>query len=123
MIVSDTLRGGVTFKGTHGSVFVNRGVIEADPPGLLQSVIAPQEIHLYRSDHHYRNFIECVETRREPIAPIETAHRSISIAHLGNICMQLGRKLRWNPEAERFVNDPEADRMLARAMRGEWRLS
>jgi len=42
------------------------------------------------------------------------------IGHLGNIAMKLGRKVRWNPQTERFVNDPEADRMLSRPMRGAW---
>jgi len=39
-----------------------------------------------------------------------------------NICLRLGRKLRWNPEKECFVDDPQADRMLSRAMRSPWRL-
>lgn len=123
MICGDDARGGVTFEGSEGWVFVNRGVIEAEPASLLDVKFTPREVHLYRSGNHYHNFIDCVKNRVEPIAPIEAAHRSITIAHLGNIAMQLERKLRWNPEAERFVNDPEADRKLSRAMRAPWHLS
>ncbi len=122
MIVSSRVRGGVTFRGSEGWVFVNRGVIEADPPGLLTTVIAPQEVHLYESANHHANFLACVRTRREPIAPIEEAHRSITISHIGNICMRLGRKVRWDPDRERFNGDAEADRMLSRAMRAPWSL-
>lgn len=122
MSVSTKHKGGVKFEGDTGWVWVNRGEIEASEPWLLTETFSPGEVHLYKSDDHYRNFLDCVRSRREPIAPIETAHRSISIAHLGNIAMQLGRKLRWDPKAERFVGDPEADRKLSRAMRGPWRL-
>ena len=61
-------------------------------------------------------------SREEPVAPIETAHRSITIGHLGNIAMRLGRDLKWNPDVERFVNDDGADRMLSRTMRSPWRI-
>ena len=60
--------------------------------------------------------------RTEPIAPIEQAHRTITVAHLGNIAMMLGRKVRWNPVTERFVDDPQADRMRDRALREPWAL-
>jgi predicted dehydrogenase len=120
LIISSRERGGVTFEGTEGWVWVNRGSINAKPKSLLKSVIGPSEIHLYDSRDHMRNFIDCVISRREPIAPVETAHRSITLSHLGNIAMLLGRDLKWNPDAERFVNDPEADRMLSRAYREPW---
>jgi predicted dehydrogenase len=121
--VTNGLTNGLTFYGTEGEVFVTRGRISADPESLLTTQIGAGEIHLYESANHHRNFVECIRTRAETIAPIETAHRSITVAHLGNIAMRLGRRVRWNPEIERFVNDPEADRMLTRAMRSPWRLS
>ena len=123
LIVSNKERGGVTFEGSDGSVWVNRGAIEANPKSLLDSVIGPDEIHLYRSDNHFRNFIDCVISRKEPIAPIETAHRSISIAHLGNISLRIGRDLKWDPEKEQIVGDEEANRMLQRPMRSPWKIA
>ncbi|MGB3086210.1 MAG: gfo/Idh/MocA family oxidoreductase, partial [Phycisphaerae bacterium] len=92
------------------------------PKSLLNERIGPNEIHLYESRGHHRNFIECVKTRAETVAPAEVAQRSISIGHLGNIAMKLGRKVHWNPGRERFINDPEADRWLDRPKREPWRL-
>jgi len=120
LIISNKERGGVTFEGTEGWVWADRGRHDANPKSLLESVIKPDEIHLYRSDNHAGNFIDCVISRDEPVAPIETAHRSITIGHLGNIAMRLGRDLKWDPDAERFVNDDGADRMLSRTMRSPW---
>jgi predicted dehydrogenase len=122
LVISNRARGGVTFEGTDGMIWVNRGGIESKPDRLIYSDIADNEIHLYKSDDHFRNFIDCVISRKEPIASIEQAHRSITISHLGNIALRLGRDLKWNPKAERFVNDSEADRMLSRPMRAPWTL-
>ncbi|HUT30817.1 MAG TPA: Gfo/Idh/MocA family oxidoreductase [Sedimentisphaerales bacterium] len=109
-------QGGIRFEGTDGWIFVNRGVIDAHPKSLLRHN-KPRAF-----DSHVRNFLNCVKLRRQPIAPVEAAHRSASICHLGNIAMLLGRNLQWNPQKERFVNDPTADRMTTRPMRSPWRL-
>ncbi len=123
MIISDKLRGGVTFEGSEGSVWANRGKHEATPKSLLDTVIGPNEIHLYESKNHYRNFIDCVISRKEPAAPCEVAHRSITICHLGNIAMRLGREvLKWDPDKEQILGDPEAARMLSREYRSPWKL-
>jgi predicted dehydrogenase len=127
MIVADRTKQpkgmGIQFEGTEGWIWVERGdSLEASDPTVLTSVIAPNEIHLYKSDDHHQNFLDCVRTRQKTITPAEIAHRSIMIGHLGLIAMKLGRKVRWNPATERFVNDPEADRLLNRPMRGHWHL-
>jgi predicted dehydrogenase len=122
LIVSNKVRGGVTFEGTEGWVWADRGRHDANPKSLLESVIKPDEIHLYQSDNHAGNFIDCVISRNEPVAPIETAHRSITIGHLGNIAMRLERDLKWDPDAERFIDDNQAERMLSRTMRSPWRV-
>ncbi len=122
MIVDNNNRGGVTFKGTDGWVWVTRGDMDARPRALLDTTIGPDEVRLYRSNNHKGNFIDCIKTRAETVAPVEIAHRSCTACILGNIAMELGRKLRWNPETERFVDDPEADRCLNRAMRAPWHL-
>ena len=114
---------GVEFKGTKGRLHVDRARIKAaEPKSLLKTIIGPNEIHLYESDNDDRNFLECVRTRAETASPIEAAHRSTTVCYLGNIAMLLGRKLRWDPEKERFVGDDEANRMLSGAMRSPWRL-
>ena len=78
LVVTNRARGGVTFEGTDGTVWVNRGAIESKPDGLVYQDIGPTEIHLPSNDGHFRNFIDCVLSRKEPIAPIEQAHRSIT---------------------------------------------
>ncbi|HSH19405.1 MAG TPA: Gfo/Idh/MocA family oxidoreductase [Draconibacterium sp.] len=111
---------GVTFVGTEGKVYANRGGHRVEPETLTDTVITSEEIHLYKSDNHFKNFIDCVISREEPIAPVEVAHRSITIAHLGNIAMMLGKDLDWDPVSETVTNVPEANKMLAREMREPW---
>jgi predicted dehydrogenase len=124
MIVSNNERMGVTFEGTEGKIYVNRGKLEADPAAILDSKIGPDGIHLYKSDDHFRNFIDCVKSRGPTAAPVEVAHRSITICHLGNIAMRLKReKLRWDPRTEQIIGDDEAAKMLSRAYRSPWTLA
>ena len=113
---------GVLFEGSDGWIWVDREGFDASPKSLLTSAIGPNEIHLYRSDDHHQNFLDCVRSRKETITPARVAHRSIMVGHLGLIAMKLGRKIQWDPAAERFVNDPDADRLLARPMRSPWHL-
>lgn len=105
------------FEGTKGWLDFEGG---ANPASLLTERIGASEIHLYESKDHHGNFIECVKTRQRTAAPVEVAHRSLTPAHLGNIAMLVGRKLRWDPAAERFIDDAEANRYLARAYREPW---
>jgi len=71
---------------------------------------------------HYQNFINAVRAHDKTIlhAPVETAHLSSGLAHLGNISYRLGRQLTFNPKAEKFINDPEADKMLTRNYRAPY---
>ncbi len=113
---------GVKFQGTKGWVHTRHLATKAYPESLLREVIGPNEIHLYESKLHERNFLDCVKTRAQTITPVEIAHRSTSTALIGGIAVNLGRKLRWNPDKERFINDPEANRLLSYTMRSPWRL-
>src|SRR5262249_3035863 len=123
MVISNKERMGVTFQGTAGKIYVNRGRLEADPKSLLDSQIGPDGVHLYASDNHFRNFIDCVISRQPTAAPIEVAHRSITICHLGNIAMRLAREeLRWDPRTEQIIGDDEAAKMLSRPYRAPWTL-
>ena len=71
------------------------------------------------TDGHFANFIEAVRKHDKTIlnGPVETAHMASGLAHLGNIAYRLGRVLTFDPDAERFINDPEADKMLTRNYR------
>ena len=111
---------GVKFEGKDGYVWATRGKYGASSEDIYRSKIGNNEIHLYKSDNHYRNFIDCVISRKETAAPVEIAHRSITIGHLGNIAMQLKEDLEWNPEKEKFVKNRRANKMLKRSMREPW---
>ncbi|MFA7003351.1 MAG: Gfo/Idh/MocA family oxidoreductase [Verrucomicrobiia bacterium] len=111
----------VKLEGDKGWIaFQDR--LTASDPKLLNETIGPSEIHLYESSDHMRNFLDCVKSRREPVAPVEVGHRSTSICHLGNIAMTLKARLAWDPAAECFTghNAAAANRLRHRAGRGAW---
>jgi len=112
------------FEGTEGWIQVPTysDEITCHPESLKTTVISPDEIHLYESNDHHRNFGECIKTRGQTAAPVEVGHRSVTICHLGNIAMQLKSRLRWDPVAERFTDSHEANTLLSRAMRSPWHL-
>jgi myo-inositol 2-dehydrogenase / D-chiro-inositol 1-dehydrogenase len=117
--------GGVALRceGTDGWVGNNgwTGPVEASSKEILNSVIGPNEMHLETCvAGEHRNFLDCVKSRKDPYFPAEIGHRCCSVAHLGNIAMRLGRKVRWNPDTECFRNDDSADRMRSRALREPW---
>jgi hypothetical protein len=64
-----------------------------------------------------RDWLDSMRTRREPLAPAEFGHRSVSLSHLANITRHLNRKLRWNPDKESFEGDAEANTFLTRPRR------
>ena len=108
----------VRFVGTEGSIYVDDdGNIEANPKSLLADRKFGKG---YPQANHVRNFLDCVRSRRQPIAPAEGAHRANATCQIANICQLLGRKLRFDPVGETFVDDSTADRMLARTVREPW---
>lgn len=133
MIISNELPNGIKFEGTKGWIFVTRGnyrATDSDPikpgevdpltasdPKIIKSVIGPDEIHLYKSDDHHGNWLECIKSRKQPIAPVEVGHRACSTCLVHHIVMKLGRKVYWDPVHERFHNDDEANSMLSRPQR------
>ncbi len=116
------VRHGVTFEGTEGWVWVNRGAIDAKPKSLLDEPFGPDDVRLPVSTSHQGNFIECVRTREKTICNIDVAVRSDTICQLAWSAFQLQRKLRWDPRRETFVDDADANRRLSRPLRAPWRL-
>jgi predicted dehydrogenase len=107
------------FEGSDGWVELAG---KTNPPELADSVIGPNEIQLYASQSQHTNFLECVRSRQRTAAPVEVAHRTITVAHLGNIAMRTGRKIRWDPVREQILDDPGAARLLGRPKRAPWRV-
>jgi predicted dehydrogenase len=139
MIVSGDFPNGIKFIGTEGWIFVSRGdetVTASDPaaklkdsralaasdPKIITSVIGPNEIHLYVSKEHHGNWLDCIKSRQQPIAPVEVAHRACSACLLHHIAMRANRKLYWDPLKERFKNDEAANALLSRPQRAPYTL-
>jgi predicted dehydrogenase len=114
---------GTTWYGDKGWIHVNRGeTLFASDPKILEEVIGENEIHLIKSDNHWQNFVDCVRSGQKTIAPIEVAYRAISVALLGEIAMQTGQKIQWDPEKEEIIGNPMAARLLDRPYRTPWQL-
>jgi predicted dehydrogenase len=114
---------GVRFEGSDGWIFASRFKgLDASDKSMLKSVIGPNEIHLYEASNDDQNFVDCVRSRRQTVSPIHAAHSSTTACLLSNIAMILGRKLKWDPAAERFTNDNEANQMMSRALRAPWQV-
>jgi predicted dehydrogenase len=117
------IRMGTTWHGDLGWIHVDRGdIISASDPKILQEVIGENEIHLYKSENHWKNFIDCVRSGKPAIAPVEVAHRAISVALLGEIAMTTGQTIKWDPEKEEIIGNPRASRLMSRPYRQPWTL-
>jgi predicted dehydrogenase len=112
----------VEFTGTKGKVGVWRGGIKTEPANLTNVKIGPNEIHLYESDHHQRNFVECVKAHKKSAADVSIGASSVNVCHIGNIAYWLNRPLKWDPKKLEFPGDDEANAYRSRAMREPWRL-
>ena len=115
-------RNGVKFTGTDGWIWVNRDEITASHKELLHTPLPDNAIRLEVSNDHMENFFNCVRSRKDPVARIETGHRSACIGHLIIIALWTGRKLQWDPEKEVFTGDgaDEANVHLSRPMRAPY---
>jgi predicted dehydrogenase len=122
VICNRTNRGGVTFEGTRGTIHVNRGRLESNPPEIIRQALGEQDVHLYVSRNHHANWLECIRTRRPPICEAEIGHRSATVCHLGNIAIRSGRRITWDPSREEITEDSEAAAMVSRPYRAPWRM-
>jgi len=110
----------VRFEGEDGWVETgDSGEMETHPASLMRE---RQFRKGYPIDNHARNFLDCVKTRQQPVSNADVAHHSITACHAANICMRLGRKVKWDPANETFIGDEEANRLRSRAYREPWRL-
>jgi predicted dehydrogenase len=113
---------GVRFEGDSGWLDVGRGHLKADRPEILTEPMGTGHVRLYESNNHMLNFLQCVRNHQEPISPVEAGHRSNTICVITHLAMKLGRRLQWDPRAEQFVGDPEANSLLDYEHRRPWTL-
>jgi predicted dehydrogenase len=115
---------GIEWVGSEGRLRVQRGdYLQTDPPELLDAPLTANDIRLYDADDHHTNFYECIRSRKRCICDAEIGHSSVTVCHLGNLAYWLKRPLKWDPVAEQFPGDDEANRLLLRPMRSPWRLA
>jgi predicted dehydrogenase len=137
MYTSGNYPNGIRYEGTEGWIFVSRGnytaspsdpvakennnkALDASDPKILTSVIGENEKHLYVSNDQHGNWLDCIQSRKEPISPAEIAHRACTVCLITHIAMKLSRKLLWRPDTEKFSNDDEANVMLVRTQRAPY---
>lgn len=116
------IQDGTKWIGSDGWVHVNRQRMVASSDAITKEPLGAGDIHLFNSPGHTRNFLDCVKSRRQTLTPCETAHRSATVGHLGQIAMLLEQKIKFNPATEQILNDPVAEKMLGRTMRSPWLL-
>ena len=134
MLTSQGYPNGIRYEGTDGWIFVSRGsytatasdpvtkqksqkALNASDPAILTSKTKENEIHLYVSDDQHGNWLDCIQSRKQPISPIEIGHRSCSVCLISHIAMKVQGKLSWNPEKEQFNDNIIANSMLSRTQR------
>lgn len=115
---------GARFEGVEGMIETTAypWQIRSEPESLVASEYPTGKLRFDATSAHVRNFLDCVKSRQQPAAPVEVGHRSASVCHLGNVAIRLGRNVKWDPKAERFPGDDEANAMLLRPMRAPWAL-
>ena len=139
MDISGDFPNGIKWYGTKGWIFVTRDEMTtptatagqtakieplmASDPKILDSVIGPNEVHLYQSDDQHGNWLDCIKSRKAPTAPAEIGHRACSTCLLHHIAMKTKRHLHWDPAKERFINDDAANAMLSRPQRPPYVMS
>jgi predicted dehydrogenase len=111
---------GIKFIGSDGWLWVTRGNIDASNKDILKQKLDPSQEVMYVSNDHWKNFIDCVKSRKDPIAPAEVGHVSATSCHLGTMAIRLGRKINWDPANQQIVGDDQASRMMSREMRKPW---
>jgi predicted dehydrogenase len=122
MICGQSEKGGTTFEGADGTIHVSRGVLTSTPAGIVEEPLRGKDVHLYVSDDHHGNWLDCIHSRKLPICDVAIGHRSASVCHLGNIAIRSGKVIHWDPVKERIVGDDGTAKMVSRPYRAPWSL-
>lgn len=113
---------GCVFTGTQGSLRIDRGHLSSEPESIVKEPLGSKDVHLFRSPGHHRNWLDCIRSRKRPVADVEIGARTVTVVHLGNLAYWNRRPLKWDPERWKFIGDEEANRWLDRERRDPWLL-
>ncbi len=114
---------GTAFEGSDGWVLVDRTQIRTSPERLVEEKLGDKDIQLPRSSNHVRNFLDSIKSRQPAICPIEDSVQADILCHVSDIATRVKRKVTWDPKAEKFVKDGEANnRLKLRVQREKWAL-
>lgn len=119
MLITSEGDNGILFEGTKGRFFVNRGRISGAPVEALEQNPLPdgaiEEVYGGKvSANHTANFIEAMNSRKQPISDVWSHNRMLEICHLSNIAMRLDRAISWDPDKREIVGDDQANSFLSR---------
>ncbi len=112
-------RGGAIFLGTQGKMEIFRGNLTSNPKELAETLLKDSP---FQNRNHYANWLDCIRSGETPISDVEFGHRTATLCHILNIARYVGRNLKWDPAAERFLDDAEANVLLAREHRAGYEL-
>ena len=134
MYTSGGYTNGIRYEGTEGWIFVSRGsyvasssdpvdmeksksALNASDPAILKSEIKENEIHLYKSKEQHGNWLDCIQSRKQPISNVEVGHRACSVCLISHIAMKIPGILKWDAQKEIFIDNDLANSMLRRPQR------
>jgi predicted dehydrogenase len=113
---------GITFKGTNGELYVTRGKMTSKPKEIAATPLGAGDVHLPVSPGHLRDWLNAIRSRKPPISDVEIGARSVTVCHLGNLAYWHRRKLQWDAQKWRFIDDEEANQWLDYQRRAPWQL-
>jgi predicted dehydrogenase len=110
----------VLFTGTEGELRIGRGKLETTPVSIKDITIGDTHKRVYKSENHYKDFLNAMRSRTKPVCDVETGHRTATVCNIANIAYELKRPLKWDPKTEEFKKDAAANALLGRPMPNEW---
>ncbi len=134
LVIRHDTDNGVLIEGSDGRIFVNRGKLVGKPveelkdnplpEGALKQAYKGVEPYSNGSENanHWRHFVDCLKSRRDPISDIYSHLQALDTCHLANIAIRLGRKINWDPVTRQIVGDEQAQAMIARKRRSGYDL-
>ena len=112
---------GCVFHGENGTLHIDRGRLTSDHEEIVKTPLADDEVHLFKSPGHHRNWLDCIKSREAPVAEVEKGARTVTIVHLGNLAYWNQKRLKWNPKSWEF-EEPADNQWLDRERRDPWQL-